>query len=157
DGFDGKADVIRFSHVIEHLPDPVGTFSRAVAHLAAGGIAYVTQPIFPVLAARPNALAFQDAVFPEHLHFFNPISLWRLISGAGLSLQQFFAFQDEAEVRSLYESSADSRYAESELPPGFGEPVPQGFSPLGGRPTFYGRNCKIIARKLGNSDVPDLA
>lgn len=145
--FDGKADVIRFSHVIEHLPDPVGEVAAVAAHLAPGGIAYVTQPIFPVLRAEPATLAFQDAVFPEHLHFFNPISLTSVLARAGLEIPEFFAFQAEEEVRGIYEESTDLPYADRQLAPGIGAALPAGFSPLGGRPTFYGQNCRIIARK----------
>ncbi len=148
--FDDKADVIRFSHVLEHVPDAAGVLTTAASHPAAGGIAFVTQPIFPVLRARPMSVAFQDAVFPEHLHFFNPISLSLIVNRAGLSIEKFFAFQREEHVQALYEPSADPGYAEQQLSPDIGANVPAVFSPLGGRPTFYGENCRLVARKAPN-------
>jgi SAM-dependent methyltransferase len=147
DGFEGEADVIRFSHVIEHLLDPTGDLASIAARLAPGGIAYVTQPIFPVLRCEPASLPFQDAVFPEHLHFFNPISLATLMTSAGLQIEEFLAFQAEEMVQALYESSVDLAYAEAQLPTDLGATVPNGFSPLGARPRFYGQNCRAIGRK----------
>jgi SAM-dependent methyltransferase len=145
--FDGSASVIRFSHVIEHLADPVGEVAAAIALLSPGGIAYVTQPIVPVLRAEPGALGFPDAVFPEHLHFFNPISLTLLLRRAGLEIEEFFAFQAEEAVQAQYAAAVDLAHVEQMLPAGIGAVIPQVFSPLGGRPTFYGQNCRLVARK----------
>jgi SAM-dependent methyltransferase len=145
--FDGEADVIRFSHVIEHLLDPIGDVASIAARLAPGGTAYVTQPIFPVLRCEPALLPFQDAVFPEHLHFFNPISLSTLMTSAGLEMEEFFVFQAETTVQALYESSVDLAYADAQLPTDLGATVSNGRSPLGARPRFYGQNCLAIGRK----------
>lgn len=145
--FEGSADVIRFSHVIEHLADPVGEVAAVIAHLAPGGIAYITQPIVPVLRAEPASLGFPDAVFPEHLHFFNAISLTSLLRRAGLHIEEFFAFQAEEAVRAQYGGAVDLAYVEERLPAGIGANIPEAFSPLGGRPTFYGQNCRVVARK----------
>ena len=150
--FDDGADVMRFSHVIEHLADPVGDVAAAVARLAPGGIAYVTQPIFPVLRAEPASLQFHDAVFPEHLHFFNPVSLALLLRRAGLEIEEFVAFQEEEAVQARYAGHVDLDYVEERLPAGIGDAV-GGFSPLGCRPTFFGENCRVVARKPATSAV----
>ena len=149
--FDGEADVIRFSHVIEHLPDPIGDLASIAARLAPGGIAYITQPIFPVLRCEPASLPFQDAVFPEHLHFFNPISLFTLMTSTGLEIEEFFAFQAEETVQAIYENSVDLAYADAQLPANLGATVSHGRSPLGARPGFYGQNCRATGRKLSRS------
>jgi hypothetical protein len=47
-------------------------------------------------------------------------------TGAGLTIEDFFAFQAEESVRKIYRNAVDPAYAERELPPGIGVAVPAG-------------------------------
>jgi len=71
----GAVDVIFSQNVFEHLPDPRGTLSAISANLASGGIVYITVPNFESeqVGYRPQ----------EHLHYFRPRGLARLVERAG--------------------------------------------------------------------------
>ena len=46
---DGTINVLRYSHTLEHVIDPVGVLSLHLQKLAFGGVLYITQPNIPVL------------------------------------------------------------------------------------------------------------
>jgi 2-polyprenyl-3-methyl-5-hydroxy-6-metoxy-1,4-benzoquinol methylase len=79
-------DRIVLKHVLEHLPDPLGTLLDLAASLKPGG---------KMLIGVPNADAFQAEVFsdawigydmPRHLWHFNPDTLRLMIKKAGYSI-----------------------------------------------------------------------
>ncbi|HAQ33854.1 MAG: hypothetical protein CMF74_18735 [Maricaulis sp.] len=145
-------DIIRFSHVIEHLIDPAVVLDEIRALLRPGGIIYITQPIFPVLetSARPDSI--QDAVFPEHLHFFNAISLLNTVERLDAEILEFAAFQNEEEVQAHFDGMMDiERAAEGARP--LKTKKPSGFTEIGGYPQFCGENCHLVARVRGA--IPD--
>ena len=50
---DGFLDVLRYSHTLEHMIDPVAMLRRHAVKVRPGGLIYVTQPNFPVLGFGP--------------------------------------------------------------------------------------------------------
>lgn len=54
---DCSIDIVRFSHVLEHLIDPVGTLVKTVEKLRERALVYITQPSFPVFSCKPCNLA----------------------------------------------------------------------------------------------------
>lgn len=93
-----SVDIIRFSHVIEHMVDPVQTLKEASRKLRINGMVYITQPNLPVFVSRHCDIDIKDSVYPEHLHFFSPISLIKMVEKCGLAVTKLFTHQKTEEV-----------------------------------------------------------
>lgn len=106
-----RFDVIRFSHSIEHLPDPLLTMRTVSGLLKENGIIYITQPSFPVFELRGFGSNLRDAVYPNHLHFFNPISILYLATESGLEVRTLFTHQNESAGFKQYSNFCDYEYA----------------------------------------------
>lgn len=95
-------DVLRFSHVLEHVLDPKEVLSGLLRLLKPGGIIYITQPNFPVLRSQELEIDLKDSVWPEHLHFFSPISLTRMLTDLDLEVFRFDThpvYSDDERIR----------------------------------------------------------
>ncbi len=139
-------DVIRFSHVLEHLIDPVATVAGAVEKLAPGGLLYITQPSFPVFKPGRTDYHVKDSVYPTHLHFFSPISLRRMLDRFPLRVLKFFTVGEHDETFAGCQHLLDLPYAEKHLAPWniLGEPV-RGVR--ANYPTYSGQNSGLYAIK----------
>lgn len=73
----GEYDVILLFHVLEHLPDPVGTLRACYRFLKPGGLVYVEVPnINDSLLSLYNVEAYKTFhFFKDHLHYFSRFSL----------------------------------------------------------------------------------
>jgi SAM-dependent methyltransferase len=74
-------DLILICHVLEHLYDPAATLSRFHDALADGGHVMLEVPC----ATAPDALPPGWFTF-EHLHYYQPAILERLLTGAGFEI-----------------------------------------------------------------------
>lgn len=80
-----EADVIASFETIEHLFDPSAFVRACSRRLRPGGLLVLTCPNgegFDVVVLGPKS----DTVDAEHLNYFNPASLHRLVTGAGLDV-----------------------------------------------------------------------
>lgn len=77
-------DLIRIYHVLEHVPDPVGTLSIAREHLNPGGRVVVCVPNLASATRRLTGPAWDGLELPRHLHHFEPATLTRVVEAAGL-------------------------------------------------------------------------
>ncbi len=77
-------DVICSFEVIEHVTHPAEEIGKMVALLRPGGLLYVTTPNFNCLARRLDPTNWSVANYPEHLNYFTPATLHRLLHGQGL-------------------------------------------------------------------------
>ncbi len=143
----GKIDIIRFSHVIEHMIDPKSFAEKLYPLMAAKGLVYIAQPGFPTLKTNVPPPALHDAVYPEHLHFFNPLSLTSLFISAGFETREIALFQNEKPMAARYRNSFDTVFALRKLWP-LALKVPLAFQRLrGGYPWFFGENVYLYAQK----------
>lgn len=143
---DGSIDIIRFSHVIEHMIDPVATMRDILKKVSPDGLVYITQPTFPVLFKDAKPQQIMDAVYPEHLHLFNPVSLHRLLEPLGCNTKTFWAFQKESEVYDIFQGQIDADYAEQKG--GYLRALrPSYCNPLGTSPWFCGQNLVCFTKK----------
>jgi 2-polyprenyl-3-methyl-5-hydroxy-6-metoxy-1,4-benzoquinol methylase len=108
---DNSLDIVRFSHVLEHLIDPVIIMESINKKLKKGGLIYITQPNFPVFAFEESKRDLLDSVWPEHLHFFSPISLVKLVEGSGYNIIKYFTHQNTAQSLERYSENIDILYA----------------------------------------------
>lgn len=84
--FDGAA----FSHVIEHLVDPIGALRNAAALLKPGGLLFVEVPNNESRAAQVAGLSWMHLDIPRHLNFFTADSLRELGQRAGLEVKRTY-------------------------------------------------------------------
>jgi len=82
-------DILRLSHVLEHLVDPKPTLAVLLEKVKVGGLVYISQPNFPVFRAQACDIDLKDSVWPTHLHFFSAASLVRLANLSGLTIFGF--------------------------------------------------------------------
>ncbi len=143
---DGCLDILRFSHTLEHSASPAGVLAATLRKVRRGGLVYITQPSFPVFGFAPSPRDLKDSVYPEHLHFFSPISLVELASRGGLAVHQFFTHHNEEAVVSAHQDHLDIEYAKERLTPyrGKGESAPHA---LGNYPYYAGENSVLYAFK----------
>lgn len=141
----GSIDIIRFSHVLEHLLDPVGTLGKAAEKLRPGGLLYITQPSFPVFVAdEPYPLELADCVWPEHLHYFSPCSLWTMVKRAGFKVRRLFTHQNCEQVFGRVAPHLDLAYSAETLLPlaSLGDAH---FGRWANYPVFTGENSVLYA------------
>jgi SAM-dependent methyltransferase len=79
----GQWDVCTLFEVLEHLPDPRRFLARTVELARPGGLVYVTVPNIASLDARVQGGDW-SAINREHLSYFTPRTLTRLLRTAGL-------------------------------------------------------------------------
>jgi glycosyltransferase involved in cell wall biosynthesis/SAM-dependent methyltransferase len=80
-------DLIRLSHVIEHVPDPVGLLRRARDLLAPGGRIHIATPNLASVSASLFGPYWWDLEAPRHLIVFTPDSLQGAARRAGLVVE----------------------------------------------------------------------
>ena len=141
----GYIDLVRLSHTLECLIDPVRTLKAVAAKLRRTGTVYITQANFPVFAPRACEHRLKDAVWPEHLHFFSPLSLARLAEASGLQITRFFTHQNAAAVLERWGTVADVTYAERMLAP-LAELGEKSFGSACNYPLYAGENSALYAR-----------
>jgi SAM-dependent methyltransferase len=84
------ADAVVFSHVLEHLVDPVDALRRAAALLKPGGLLVVEVPNNQALIARRSGLAWEHLDIPRHINFFAEASLKATVQAAGYEVQRSY-------------------------------------------------------------------
>ncbi len=141
-------DIARFSHTIEHSIDPAALLQSVLPKMRPGGLIYITQPNFPVFRFAPSGKDLKDTVYPEHLHFFSPLSLAELTRRLGLSVTKLFSHQNEAEVIRQCEGALDIDYARDRLKEyaSKGDAV---FPTYANYPYYAGENSVLHARVPG--------
>lgn len=87
---DRSIDILRFSHVLEHLVNPCETLRELLKKLRIGGVLYVTQPNHPILIASPKDIVVRDAGYPVHLQFFSALSLKLMLQRNSIEIENFW-------------------------------------------------------------------
>jgi 2-polyprenyl-3-methyl-5-hydroxy-6-metoxy-1,4-benzoquinol methylase len=86
--FPGESfSVVHFSHLIEHVPDPVGYLAEVRRVLKPGGFAVITTPNVDGLQARLFGKGWRSAI-ADHLVLFSKRTLGRIIRNAGFDVRQ---------------------------------------------------------------------
>jgi predicted SAM-dependent methyltransferase len=151
---DASIDILRFSHALEHLPDPCRTLEQFFPKMKPGGLLHITQPNFPVLYADAEGYPVRDAEYPEHLHFFSALSLYRMVQGAGFKVIRVFSHHKEEENFQKLCYWIDFQHIEDQMDEAadLGEAV---FHPLGNYPCYCGENSALYATAGLRKDSPE--
>lgn len=80
---EGRYDAVSMSHVIEHVPDPVGYFQKAYRLLSDQGILSIVTPNKDALGAKIFKENWRSLEAPRHLHLFSVSALQSLAEGSG--------------------------------------------------------------------------
>jgi SAM-dependent methyltransferase len=100
---DDHFDVIHMSHVLEHLPDPVGALAEVKRVMKPGGLLGIEVPnelenLGTRMLSAVGRLA-PYAVGSTHLWFFSPSTLGKVSSAAGFEIVGLRTFRDTDEPR----------------------------------------------------------
>jgi SAM-dependent methyltransferase len=99
----GKARVVSFLNLLEHLSDPMGWFKVFSDHIPSGSYAVIEVPRYPSLSALAM-FAFPELIHrylnpPLHIHLYSEISLNQLLESGGFEIQDIWTFgQDYEEI-----------------------------------------------------------
>ncbi len=97
-----RFQAISLTHVIEHLPDPVGTLKVLAAMLDSDGVMLVTAPWRPMGWSPDQGLEawleYSYLHVPAHITYFSETSLRMAASQAGLSLAYWDETQDKHQA-----------------------------------------------------------
>jgi len=80
-------DVVRFSHVLEHVPSPIDTLNEAAKILRPKGVLMLTVPNWASLTARWFQRHWYHLDAPRHLFWFTPETLQAHLERAGFRLR----------------------------------------------------------------------
>ena len=102
----GPFDVISLTHVIEHLPDPVGAVRRCKSLLAKGGTIFITAPHRPEgwEVGKSTISEWQKYSYnhvPAHIQYFSKDSVQKLADRSGCTLCYW---QDQHENGQAFEA-----------------------------------------------------
>jgi 2-polyprenyl-3-methyl-5-hydroxy-6-metoxy-1,4-benzoquinol methylase len=82
---DAPLAVVTAFDVIEHLPDPVGFARRVRPWLGGDGLLALTLPNVASVAARVMGRHWFYYAAPDHVHYFTPATIRRLLAQAGFA------------------------------------------------------------------------
>jgi len=98
-GAGDRFDLITFSHVVEHLPDPINTITLSAALLDSGGRIWLAVPNGACRSARRLGWRWHSTDLPLHLHHFSPRSMRVLSERAGVQLHDLRTYSLPKAVR----------------------------------------------------------
>ena len=86
----GSYDGVVFSHVMEHLVDPVAAMRNAAGLLKPDGLLFCEVPNNEALIAKQSGLSWEHLDIPRHINFFTEQSLRVLAENAGLAVKRVY-------------------------------------------------------------------
>lgn len=96
-----RFEVVVAGELLEHLANP-GRFLRAVPHvLSPGGQLLLTVPNAASLRAAVNALRARENVHPDHVAYYSPVTLTRLLEAHGFAVDELRPYWAPARTRPL--------------------------------------------------------
>jgi SAM-dependent methyltransferase len=160
DGARGSFGAVTLLNVLEHVPDPLGYVRTCRALLAPGGAIAIVVPndFSEVQAAAAAALGIEKpwwVAAPDHINYFDFVSLERLLVGEGFALagrtcnfpmELFLLMGDDYVSNPALGPACHARRKrlESGLPTELRRALYRGFAASG-----LGRNCVVFARRPG--------
>jgi 2-polyprenyl-3-methyl-5-hydroxy-6-metoxy-1,4-benzoquinol methylase len=113
-------DMIRFFHVLEHVPDPRGTLAAAHGALVPDGRLVVGVPNFGALARRVLGASWDGLEVPRHLTHFTARGLRALLAATGFEVTSLRT----TPLFGVLPGSLDARTAGGRRQRGWGDALP---------------------------------
>ncbi len=83
---DEKFNLVNMDHVLEHVPDPSADLAEVARILKKGGITHVCVPNISSFSFFIQRKRWVFKSFPNHLYYFSPSSLAKILSKVGLKV-----------------------------------------------------------------------
>lgn len=104
--FEGKKfDLITISHVIEHVPEPLGLLISARNKMKEGGYLYVGTPN----VTKPK-IGFWGVFSFEHLYLFSPASIANILHRAGLDIKAIRAVGAKKGIELIAQKARSKKF-----------------------------------------------
>lgn len=90
-------------HVLEHVPDPIGSLTSLYSHMRPGDSLVIETPNFSSYSIKKSEYT-HDLIYPEHLHYFSTKNLTDLLKNIGFDIVsvQFRDFdQDNMSIQEI--------------------------------------------------------
>lgn len=95
-------DVVTLFHVLEHIADPVTFLSNDVRPvLKSGGLLVIETPNFACWESKSNREQWSDLKPREHIYYFTPLTLKKVIEKSGFEIVQIQTRTDVCVYRKL--------------------------------------------------------
>ncbi len=89
--------IVTMNNVLEHTLNPAKDLEKAFAVLRPGGILYTAVPNFDSVVSRVDGYHWKMKSWPNHLFYFTPETLSRMLSKAGFEIKEFFTHMGESD------------------------------------------------------------
>lgn len=98
---ESKYDLVTLIQFIEHFPNPVDVFKKALSFVKASGYVYVATPNIDSLISKVCRKEFDHIIPPEHLSFFSSKSLNHMFSQQNVEIVYLGTWSTSQEFVSI--------------------------------------------------------
>ncbi|MCS6862473.1 MAG: methyltransferase domain-containing protein [Abditibacteriales bacterium] len=95
-------DIVLMSHVLEHVLHPTAVLQAAASLIKPGGVIAIYVPNGDSFPARHDFDHWEWTSFPEHLYYFSPSTLARLLTKCGFEVEQMWTCIGHSNSEQLY-------------------------------------------------------
>jgi SAM-dependent methyltransferase len=90
-------DIITMNNVLEHTLNPMAEVEKVYSLLRQQGVIYVGVPNFDSLVSRVDGFYWKMKSWPNHLYYFTPETLRRMLVKAGFTVRESFTHMGESD------------------------------------------------------------
>ncbi len=95
-------DLLLMSHVLEHVLHPTAVIQAAASLVKPGGVIAIYVPNGDGVQARHDFDHWEWKSFPEHLYYFSPSTLTRLLTKCGFAVEHVWTCVGHSNPEQLY-------------------------------------------------------
>lgn len=106
-------DIVLMSHVLEHTLNPVATIKAIYSLLKPGGIVIIYVPNGGGIQARYDFSKWEWTVFPDHLWYFTPTTLRRLLENCNFVVDQVWTCIGHSNPEHLFKLVEERLFLDS--------------------------------------------
>lgn len=92
-------DIVTMNNVLEHTLNPVAELEKAFSILKPSGVIYVGTPNLDSLVSRVDGIKWKMKSWPNHLYYFTPETLGRILDKAGFTVLESFTHMGESDYQ----------------------------------------------------------
>ena len=92
-------DIVTMNNVLEHTLNPMAELNEAFYILKPTGVIYVGVPNWDSLVSRVDGFHWKMKSWPNHLFYFTPETLRRMLTRAGFTIRETFTHMGESDYQ----------------------------------------------------------